>query len=211
MSATVRSAARALALAAVLAASIVPALAPAPARAESADRDKEAIVVAGHSTLDDLKQVTVLTGDVILTKGTMRLAGDRMEHHQDEQGYQHYDVTAEPSKLASFHERRDPPRPGVESTIDGVAERIEYDERTEIIRLSRHAVVKLFENGVKRDELGGEVIIYDARRSTYEVDGHKENRVVVIIAPSPRPGTDAKKPPVLPLKTDRDPAAAPRP
>jgi len=203
MTAALRRAACALGLAA--------ALAPVALLAESADRDKEAVVVAGHSTLDDLKQVTVLTGDVILTKGTMRLAGDRMEHRQDEQGYQHYDVTAAPSKLASFHERRDPPRPGVESTIDGVAERIEYDEHTDIIRLSRHAVVKLFENGVKRDELGGEVILYDARRSTYEVDGRKESRIVVIIAPSPRPGSEAKKPPGVLLTPDRGPSPGPRP
>lgn len=198
-----RSLSAALAVLAVLAA-------PA-ARAGQSDRECDTLASADRSTLDELQQVSILSGHVVLTRCSMRMEGERMEQRQDAQGYQHYTVTAADGGLASFHERRDPPRPGVESTIDGVAERIEYDEHTDIIRLSRHAVVKLFENGVKRDELGGEVILYDARRSTYEVDGRKESRIVVIIAPSPRPGSEAKKPPGVLLTPDRGPSPGPRP
>ena len=76
---------RAAALAVMLAAWL-----PAAVLAERADRDKEANVTADHSTLDDLHQVQVLTGHVVLIKGTMRMTGERMEHRQDEQGYQYY-------------------------------------------------------------------------------------------------------------------------
>lgn len=185
-----------------LAALVLAALLPAAVLAERADRDKEANVTADHSTLDDLHQVQVLTGHVLLIKGTMRLGGERMEHRQDEQGYQYYVVTAAPGELASFHERRDPVREGVESTLDGFAERIEYDDRTDRVTLYRRALVKRFENGEQRDELSGSRIVYDARKSNYDVDGRNPdgtgNRVHIIIAP--RAGANPPKAP---------PAAAP--
>ena len=182
----------------------------APAWAERADRDKEANVTADHSTLDDLHQVEVLTGHVILTKGTMRLTGERMEHRQDEKGYQYYVVTAAPDELATFHERRDPVREGVESTLDGYAERIEYDDRSDRVYLYRRALVKRFENDELRDELSGARIIYDARRSTYDVDGRNvespTGRVHIRIAPTSSSaaasGTTAPAP-TSSLKTDR--------
>lgn len=158
---------------AVLAALLAVALAHGPARAERADREKEANVTADHSTLDDLHQVDVLTGHVLMIKGTMRLTGDRMEHHQDERGYQFYVVTAAPGELATFHERRDPVQPGVESTVDGVGERIDYDDFTEQVILTRRALVKRFDNGEQREVLSGERIVYDSRKDSYEVDGRK--------------------------------------
>ena len=193
-----RGGGRAAALAVRLAALALAAALPAAALAERADRDKEANVTADHSTLDDLHQVQVLTGHVLLIKGTMRLAGERMEHRQDEQGYQYYVVTAAPGELALFHERRDPVREGVESTLDGYAEQIEYDDRTDRVTLLRRALVKRFENGEQRDELSGARIIYDARKSNYDVDGRNPDgtgpRVHMTIAP--RAGAaPAKQPP----------------
>ncbi len=141
------------------------------ARAERADRDKDAAFSADHATLDDLHQVEVLTGHVVLTKGTMRLTGERMEHRQDDRGYQFYVVDAAPGDLATFHERRDPVLPGVESTLDGVGERIEYDDKSDQVVLLRRAVVKRFDNGEQRDVISGERIVYDGRKASYEVDG----------------------------------------
>jgi lipopolysaccharide export system protein LptA len=200
-----RALARALALALGFAFSM-------PVSAESADRAREALVVADHSSLDDLQQVTVLTGHVVLTKGTMRMAGDRMEHRQDDKGYQHYVVTAEAKGLASFQERRDPTRPGIESTIDGLAEVVEYDESTDTVHLLRRAIVKRFENGTLHDELSGERIVYDARRSTYEVDGRGEGtpggRVQIRIAPG-KGVADGTRPAPVPLQPEGTPPPGP--
>lgn len=164
---------------------LVLTLSTGPAWAERADRDKEADVTADHSTLDDLHQINILTGHVLLTKGTMRLTGERMEHHQDERGYQYYVVDAAPGDLATFHERRDPVQVGVESTVDGVGERIEYDDKTDQVILLRRAVVKKFDNGEQREVLSGERIIYDGRKDSYEVEGRKSDggsgRVHVVI------------------------------
>lgn len=193
-------------------------LAASAARAERADREKETIVTADHSMLDDLHQVEVLTGHVLLVKGTMRLAGERMERRQDERGYQHYVVTAAPGELATFHERRDPVRPDVESTIDGYAERIDYDDRTDTVILTRRALVKRFENDNLRDELSGARIVYDGRNATYDVDGRgadgSGDRVHIRVAPRTGGAALAPTPPAAPgaaalappqLQVDRQP------
>ena len=179
-----RSRARATACACALAWAT---LVMAPAHAERADRNKEAYVTADHSTLDDLTQVEVLTGHVLLVKGTMRLTGDRMVHRQDPEGYQHYVATADPGNLARYHERRDPVRPGVISTIDGAAERIDYDDKSDKVIMTGNAIVKRFDNGVLQDELQGARIVYNERDATYDVTSGKssagDGRVHIRIAP----------------------------
>jgi lipopolysaccharide export system protein LptA len=176
-------------------------LVPALAWAERADRGQPTLIVADHQTVDDLKQVSVFTGHVVLTKGTIRVTGERMEYREDAEGYQYAVVTAAPETLATFHERRDPTRPGVEETIDGVAERIEYDNRADTVKLFTRAIVRRFENGVARDEFSGEQIFYDARNSHYDLTGagaNRSGRVTARIAPrnSETPATEvAPKPP----------------
>jgi lipopolysaccharide export system protein LptA len=180
----------------------------APARAERADRGEPTVIVADHQTVDDLKQVSVFTGHVILTKGTIKIAGERMEYREDPEGYQYAVVTAAPEQLASFHERRDPTRPGVEETIDGVAERIEYDNHEDTVKLFTRAVVKRFENGVMRDEARADHIFYDSRNAHYDLTGGGNAagsgtpRVTVQIAP--------RRPPDVP-KPDAPRQDAPRP
>jgi lipopolysaccharide export system protein LptA len=177
----------------VLTGALMLAMAAGPVHAERADREKAADVTADHSTLDDLHQVYVLTGHVLLTKGTMRLTGERMEHHQDDRGYQYYVVIAAPDELATFHERRDPVQPGIESTVDGVGERIEYDDKTDQVILLRRAVVKKFDNGEQRDVISGERIVYDGRKDSYDVEGRNSEggggRVHLVIPPRINPET----------------------
>ena len=161
-------------------------LAGTGARAEKADRAQPTVIVADHQTVDDLKQISVFTGHVILTKGTIRITGERLEYREDPEGYQYAVVTAAPEALATFHERRDPTHPGIEETIEGVAERIEYDNRADTVRLFTRAVVKRFENGLSRDEFSGDRIFYDARNSHYDLTGPGQDpggRVVAHIAP----------------------------
>jgi lipopolysaccharide export system protein LptA len=165
------------------------------ARGEKADRAQPTVIVADHQTVDDLKQISVFTGHVVLTKGTIKITGDRMEYREDPEGYQYAVVTSAPEELATFHERRDPSRPGVEETIDGAAERIEYDNHADTVRLFTRALVRRFENGVSRDEFSGERIFYDARNSHYDLSGPGANpggRVVARIAPRlPQPPAPA--------------------
>ena len=155
------------------------------ALAERADRDKPTIIEADRGVFDEVKQINVITGRATLTKGTLRITGERMELRTRPDGFRSAIVTAGTDTLATFRQRRDPTRPGIEETVEGVAERIEWDERTESVRFINRATWKRLENGVVRDEISGQVISYDAAASTYRVDGGEQydGRVRAVIAP----------------------------
>lgn len=152
---------------------VVALLAAGVARAEQADREKPLNYEASSGECDDLQQVCVLVGDVVLVKGTIRATGDRVQIRKDPEGYQYGIIQAGANKLATFRQRRDPTTPGVEEYIDATAERIEYDEKADTVKLITRARVRMLENDVQRDELRGDSITYDQRNSKYYVTGGK--------------------------------------
>lgn len=193
---------------------LISACALGAVRAERADRDKPLNYEADTGECDDLQQVCVLAGNVVLVKGTMRATGDRVQIRKDPEGYQYGVIIAPAGKLATFRQRRDPTKPGVEEYIEGFAERIEYDEKADTVKLVTRARVRLLEDGVQRDELRGDVITYDQRNSKYFVTGgepsadpnNPDGRVRGTIAPrstTPAPGTSAPLTPAPDLATPR--------
>ena len=66
---------------------------------------------------DDLRQTSVFTGRVVVTKGTIVIRGARVDVRQDPEGYQYGVVTAEPGKLAFYRQKRE----GVDEFIEGEA------------------------------------------------------------------------------------------
>ena len=103
----------------------------AHARGERADRDKPLNYEADTGECDDLQQVCVLAGNVVLVKGTMRATGDRVQIRKDPEGYQYGLIQAAPGKVATFRQRRDTSQPGVEEFVDGAgrAHRIRREVR----------------------------------------------------------------------------------
>lgn len=178
-----------------------------PAAAERADKDQPTIIEADRGVFDELKQVNVVSGRATLTRGTMRIAGERMELRTAADGYRSALVTAGSDGLATFRQRRDPTRPGVEEYVEGAAERIEWDEKTESVRFVNRAQWRRLENGVVRDEVSGQVISYDAAASTYRVDGGDGGggRVRAVIAPRDDAAKAPASPPA-PLRPSAEPA-----
>jgi lipopolysaccharide export system protein LptA len=86
------------------------------ARAERADGDKPLNYEAASGECDDLQQVCVLVGDVVLVKGTMRATGDRVQIRKDPEGYQYGVIQAAPGKIATFRQRRDASSSGPRNT-----------------------------------------------------------------------------------------------
>jgi len=165
-------------------AALCAALACAHALAERADRYKPTQVDADRMQYDDLKQVNVFTGAVVLTKGTITLRADRLVLEQDPEGYQHGTAVG---KLATFRQKRD----GLDEWLEGQAETIVYNGRTETVTLTGRAKVRRLEGTRVADEIDGAVIVYDSRYEQFDVDGTRDNarsgssggRVRVIIAP----------------------------
>ncbi len=140
------------------------------AHAEKADQNKPINVEADNLTYDDLKQVTVATGNVVITKGTILIKGDRVEVRQDPQGYQYATATMAPGskKHASFRQKRE----GLNEYIDGDAERIDYDGKQDLTTLTRNATVRRLQGlTTVSDTVHGSVITYDGQRDFYTAKG----------------------------------------
>ena len=137
------------------------------ALAEKADRDQPMNIEADMLRHSDQGQVSIFTGRVVLTKGSIAMRGAMLEARQDPQGNQYGILTAEPGKRAYFRQKRD----GVDEIIEGEAERIEYDGKADTVRFIRRAELRRFRGATLGDEITGSVIVYDNKTDAFSVDG----------------------------------------
>jgi lipopolysaccharide export system protein LptA len=137
------------------------------ASAEKADSKKPINVESDALRYDDLKQTSVFTGQVVLTKGSIIIRGAQLEVRQDAEGYQFGLVTAEPGKLAFFRQKRE----GVDEYIEGEGETIEYDGRADVVRLIKNARMRRLRGATLADEVTGAVINYNNATEVFTVDG----------------------------------------
>jgi lipopolysaccharide export system protein LptA len=175
---------------AVLLAVLLPA---AAAHAERADHDKPINIEADNMTYDDLKQVNVFTGHVVLTKGTILIKADRVVVTQDPQGYQYAVGTEDSGGLAYFRQKRD----GVDEYIEGNAEKLDYDGKRDFTTLTSRATVRRLQGLSKVvDTVSGDVITYDGQKDFYTASsngnagssGSGSTRVRAMLAPSTSTG-----------------------
>lgn len=143
------------------------------AQAEKADRNKPMNIEADALRHDDLKQTSVFTGRVVMTKGSIVLRGARLEVRQDADGYQSGVVTAEAGHRAFFRQRRDGAPGAAEEFIEGEGEVIEYDGRSDSVRFVRNAELRRLREAVVNDAITGAVIVYNNQTDVFTVDGQK--------------------------------------
>jgi lipopolysaccharide export system protein LptA len=129
------------------------------AMAEKADRDKPIEIEADTVTSNDAKKVSVYTGNVIVTKGTLVIKADKIVMREDEMGFQHGSSYGNPT---TFKQKRD----GKDEYMEGSAMRIEYDARMDKVQLFTKAWVKR-----GQDIVHGDYIMYDANAEYSEVIG----------------------------------------
>ncbi len=127
--------------------------------AEKADRDKPIEIEADTVTNNDAKKISVYTGNVIVTQGTLIIKADKIVVRQDESGFQHSSSYGNPT---TFKQKRD----GKDEYIEGSAARIEYDGRMDKVQLFTKAWVKR-----GQDIIHGDYIMYDANAEYSEVIG----------------------------------------
>lgn len=136
-------------------------------QAEKADRNKPMNVEADALRYDDAKQLSVFTGRVVLTKGTIQIRGAKIEVRQDPQGYQYGVVTAEPGQLAFFRQKRE----GVDEFIEGEGETIDYDGRADTVKFISKAQLRRFQGATLNDEFNAGVIVYNNTTDVFTLDG----------------------------------------
>lgn len=143
------------------------------AHAEKADRNKPMNIEADTLRHDELKQTSVFSGRVVMTKGTIVLRGAQLEVRQDADGFQYGVVTAEQGKRAFFRQKRDTPAGSPDEYVEGEGELIEYDGRADRVRLIRRAELRRYREATLTDELAGALIVYNNLTDVFTVDGQK--------------------------------------
>lgn len=161
------------------------------AHAEKADREKPVNLEADKVTVDDAKKLHIFEGNVHLTQGTLTILADKLVVSQDAEGFQKGIATSYNGRLARFRQKQE----GKDEWVDGEAERIEHNARTEQTDLYEQAWVR---SG--RDEVRGKHITYDALTEQYQVtSGGGKNapnggRVTAIIQPKNKGAAPAPAP-----------------
>ncbi len=135
--------------------------------AERADRKKPVHLEADRATVEDVNRkestrVSIFTGNVILTQGTMRIKADKVIMKEDLNGFKQATAIGD---LVSFRQKRD----GLDEYVEGWSERAEYDSKTDKIELFRQARLK---RGT--DEVQGDYISYDMNTEFFKVISSKE-------------------------------------
>ncbi len=172
-----------------------------PAAAERADRDKPVNLEADRVTVDDAKKVHIFEGRVSLSQGSLVIRGERIVVTQDLEGFQNGVATGNPAR---FRVKRE----GKDEYIEGEAERIEHDAKSETTKFFNRAYVK---SG--QDEIRGQYIQYDGLSENYVVTSGpggtvqpgREARVRAVIQPKGKEGAATPAPETPPVRLKVEP------
>ncbi len=141
------------------------------ANAEKADQDKPVILEAEKVSVNDVKQIYDLDGQVLLIKGSIIVTGEDGHIEVDPQGYEFIDVVGSPEAVASFRQRRE----GLaDEFMQGRGTQVTYDAKTEFLTLTGDASLKRLLNMQMLDQLKGWKIEYDDIKQYYHVTPPKD-------------------------------------
>ena len=137
------------------------------AQAERADRSKPMNIEADALTYDDKQKLSVFTGNVVLTKGSIIMRGGKLEVRQDDAGNQFGVLYAAGTKRAFFHQKRE----GVDEYMEGEGRTIHYDSKADTVRLVQQAEIRRLVGTRVADTITGSDILYNNTTEVVTVDG----------------------------------------
>ena len=150
------------------------ALAFAPsAPALDSDRRQPIDLKADRAELDNAAGVSVYTGNVVLTQGTLTLTGDVMRVYTgDDRRVDRIEVDGTPATYRQLPE-------GETEYVDAEAPRMEYYARDpERIRMLQGAVLTQ-----GRDRFAAQTIVYNVEADLVTADGDQDQRIHITIYP----------------------------
>src|SRR5436309_13140135 len=182
------------------------------AHAEKADRDKPINYQADSGDVNYQTKVGTLSGNVILTQGTLTIHADKIVFHQNPDSSVSAVAYGNP---VTFREKRD----GTDEYYEGYAQRADYDGQKRFLELFDRALLK---KGT--DEIRSNYISYNAETEFFKAEGRPDTRPAAageqplgarvrgVFQPQPKddkagksdkaPATPAKPNPPVPLKPD---------
>ncbi|RTL41106.1 MAG: lipopolysaccharide transport periplasmic protein LptA [Burkholderiales bacterium] len=177
------------------------ALALPAAQAEKADRLKPFVFTQDKlGRVDAVNQRTELLGNVVVTKGSLLLKAEKVDFQETKDGYHQAFATGVPGQPVTFRQARDIPG----ESIDGVANQLEYDTRTETVRFVGNATVRRLRGAAVAEEVSGAVIVYNSRTEVFTLEAgsaspNPNGRTRIVMMPRVQPGDEAASAPAAPL------------
>ena len=154
------------------------------AHAEKADRAKPMVIEADKPGIVDLqRQVVVFNGNVQIQQGTMTIRAERVEIREGADGFRVAIALGSAGKPATYRQKRE----GVDETLDGSADRIEFDGRTDTLKLIGNGAVRRLRGSVVADEITGALIAWDHNAEVFSVQGGDAGRVRAVLGPRETP------------------------
>jgi lipopolysaccharide export system protein LptA len=138
--------------------------------AEKADRAKPLVVESdGKQAVqaDLAKHTSTISGDVVISQGTLLIKADKVELKEDTQGRPLASASGAAGKTASFRQKRDRP----DEYIEAEAQRIEYDGGADRVRFSGGAKMRVLRGGAVTDAASADTIVYDQPSDTVTFEG----------------------------------------
>ena len=137
-----------------------------PVCAEKSDRQQQLNISGDKRGSADLGAQTEFefVGHAILSQGSLVLKADRIVAREGSDGYRSATATSEPGQQITFSEKRD--KPG--SSVEGRADEVQYDERTDTIHFIGNAVVRLMQDQSVTQEVAGAELVYNDRTEHFE-------------------------------------------
>jgi lipopolysaccharide export system protein LptA len=177
-----------------------------PVQSEKADRSRPMVIEADRGGSVDLqRQVVTYSGNVVITQGTMVLRAERIELRELPSGYRAASAIGSADKPASWRQRRD----GVDETVEGSAERIEFDGRADTLRFIGNGAVRRLRGGSVADEISAATILWDNTAEVFRVEGgtvtpaNPTGRVRAVLSPraeAPAGGASTPSPALAPSR-----------
>lgn len=157
-----------------------------PALAERADRNKPMVIEADKDGVQDAqRQVLSFQGNVSIAQGTMLIRAERVEVRELPDGYRTANAFGVAGKPASFRQKLD----SGDETIEGTADKIEFDGRADTVRFIGNGQLRRLRAGSVADEISGALLTWDNTRETFAVrggaasPGNPSGRVRAVLAP----------------------------
>jgi lipopolysaccharide export system protein LptA len=170
--------------------------------AEKADRDKPMQIEADNMQHDEHQQLTVFTGNVVATQGTLVLRAARMDIRQDGQGNQQAHLTAQAGARVFFRQKRE----GLDEFVEGEAEVADYDSKASLLVMTRQAEMRNLRGSQVADQVQGQKITYNSNTEVFTVDGKapgtaglRDQRVRAVLTPRGATPAPANAAPAAPL------------
>lgn len=149
-----------------------------------ADRLQATTIDANQMTYNEKANVTVFTGNVLLTRGTLVIRGEKLTLTETADGNQLAKVEGSPAR---FRQQRDSQVKSDVLLISGTGDMIEFDGNKSIVTLTGKASIEKVANGQQTESISGSKITYEQNTEFLNVVGAPNSagktRVQAVIKP----------------------------